>query len=88
MGSQDTALATVLFIILQTPQASVADLVASLPADQQDALMKYLYRGMSSPSEGASGNAQCSAVLAWHAKLLQVAGVGCINRAMVDHRRV
>lgn len=85
---QTTALQTILFIVLQTPQSSVDQLLGQLQPASQDALMKYLYAGMAQPVSDATGNAQCAALLAWHARLTALAGVGCIGRAMVDQRRV
>lgn len=86
--AQATALHTILFIILQTPQSSVDQLLSQISQEAQDSLMKYIYAGMAQPVSDATGNAQCAALLAWHARLTALAGVGCIGRAMVDHRRV
>ena len=64
----------------------MSNLVKQLSETEQDTLMKYLYAGMAAP-DSAEGNG-CAILLNWHEKLTEVAGLGCIVRAMTDHRRV
>lgn len=85
---QSLALATVLYILLQTSQADMTAIVKDLAPEEQDQLMKYIYKGMENPSEGSQANSQCAALLSWHSKLLETAGTGCIIRVMTDHKRV
>lgn len=41
------------------------------------------------PSLGAENmGAQMSVLLSWHEKVVEVAGLGCVNRCMSDRRRV
>lgn len=75
-----------LSILLSTKTADVSGLVKKLDEREQDTLMKYLYAGMAAP-DSAEGNA-CAILLNWHEKLTEAAGLGCIVRAMCDHRRV
>jgi len=82
------ALTTILSILLQTNQASMTTIIKGISQAEQDILMKYLYKGMEQPADGPSGNSQCAALLAWHQKLLEVGGTGCITRVLSDHRRV
>ncbi|RIA94807.1 arp2/3 complex subunit [Glomus cerebriforme] len=68
--------------VLISTKATVG-LVKSLSTEQQDILMKYIYRGMASP------NLYNSAVLlSWHEKLTEAAGVGCIIRVITDRKTV
>ncbi|CAG8518382.1 220_t:CDS:2, partial [Scutellospora calospora] len=53
----------------------IPSLVKNLTLEQQDVLMKYIYRGMASPELYNS-----AVLLNWHEKLTEVAGVGCIVR--------
>ena len=50
---------------------------------QKDLLMKYIYRGFESPSEGSSAQ-----LLFWHEKVFETAGVGSIVRVMTDRKKV
>ncbi|KAG0274070.1 hypothetical protein BGZ95_010126 [Linnemannia exigua] len=63
--------------------ADVPQLVKSLSPEEQDVLMKYLYAGMAVPEQNNSGH-----LLAWHEKLTEVAGQGCIVRVITDRRTV
>lgn len=69
LGEQTATLATVLSILMQANQGSMATIIKNLEQQEQDALMKYLYKGMEDPVEGPSGNAQCAALLGWHQKV-------------------
>ncbi|CAO3596750.1 unnamed protein product [Absidia cylindrospora] len=59
----------------------IAETVKNLGNEQRDILMKYLYAGMAKPEVFNS-----SVLLAWHEKLTEVAGTGCIVRVMTDKR--
>ncbi|CAG8555616.1 6740_t:CDS:2 [Acaulospora morrowiae] len=61
----------------------IPSLVKNLSSEQQDVLMKYIYRGMASPELYSS-----AMLLNWHEKLTEVAGVGCIVRVITDRKTV
>jgi len=91
-------------VLNSTKSTDIPNVVKLLPAEAQDTLMKYLYKGMGLPGWGdVSG----SVLLGWHEKvcrmprlstliffltqfhqLTEVAGTGCIVRAMTDRRLV
>ncbi|KAK7677833.1 hypothetical protein QCA50_019145 [Cerrena zonata] len=78
-------LQTLTSILNSTKASEIPSIVKSLSQDAQDTLMKYLYKGMALPGWGdVSG----SVLLGWHEKLTEVAGTGCIVRAMTDRRIV
>ncbi|KIP06775.1 hypothetical protein PHLGIDRAFT_35804 [Phlebiopsis gigantea 11061_1 CR5-6] len=78
-------LQTLVTILNSTKATEIPGVVKSLSQDSQDTLMKYLYKGMGLPGWGdVSG----SVLLGWHEKLTEVAGTGCIVRAMTDRRVV
>ncbi|TFY83466.1 hypothetical protein EWM64_g550 [Hericium alpestre] len=78
-------LQTLVTILNSTKSSDISNVVKSLSQDAQDTLMKYLYKGMGMPGWGdVSG----SVLLGWHEKLTEVAGTGCIVRAMTDRRLV
>ncbi|TFK96137.1 actin-related protein ARPC5 [Pterulicium gracile] len=78
-------LQTLLTIINTTKSTEISGVVKSLPQDDQDTLMKYLYKGMAMPGWGDISG---SVLLGWHEKLTEVAGTGCIVRTMTDRRTV
>lgn len=65
-SSQATTLNTVLLILNSTKATEIPGILRSLDIDQQDTLMKYLYKGM-----GARGlaDANGSVLLSWHEKV-------------------
>ncbi|GJE93006.1 arp2/3 complex subunit [Phanerochaete sordida] len=78
-------LQTLVTILNSTKATEIPGVVRGLSQDTQDTLMKYLYKGMGLPGWGdVSG----SVLLGWHEKLTEVAGTGCIVRAMTDRRLV
>ena len=70
-------------VLLSTKQNQVDAIVKTLDTDQKDLLMKYIYRGFESPSEGSSAQ-----LLFWHEKVFETAGVGSIVRVMTDRKKV
>jgi actin related protein 2/3 complex subunit 5 len=75
---------TIVMEVLNSIKASdIPSLVESLDAEQQDVLMKYIYRGMSLPGSYNSG-----VLLNWHEKLTEVAGLGSIVRVFTDRKTV
>jgi len=84
--AKSIALSTISSIIFSTKSADISGLIRQLNQQEQDNLMKYIYKGMETPDE-TGGNA-CAILLGWHEKLIEVAGLGSIARVMTDHRRV
>ncbi|CAL1697480.1 unnamed protein product [Somion occarium] len=78
-------LQTLTSILNSTKASEIPAIVRSLSQDAQDTLMKYLYKGMALPGWGEVSG---SVLLGWHEKLTEVAGTGCIVRAMTDRRTV
>ncbi|KAL4266532.1 Actin-related protein 2/3 complex subunit 5 [Pleurotus pulmonarius] len=78
-------LQTILTILNSTKSTEVSAVIKALSQDSQDALMKYLYKGMAMPGWGDISG---SVLLGWHEKLTEIAGVGSIVRTMTDRRRV
>jgi actin related protein 2/3 complex subunit 5 len=78
-------LQTVVTVLNSTKSTDIPNVVKLLPAEAQDTLMKYLYKGMAMPGWGDLSG---SILLNWHEKLTEVAGTGCIVRAMTDRRLV
>ncbi|CDH08345.1 probable Actin-related protein 2/3 complex subunit 5 [Zygosaccharomyces bailii ISA1307] len=70
--------------LTQVRQADIASVVKQLQPQQQDVLMKYLYKGMSAPE----GQRQGGILLAWFEKLTQVAGVRPVMHYLTDRRTV
>ncbi|MDC6271189.1 actin-related protein 2/3 complex subunit 5 family protein [Acetobacter pasteurianus] len=62
----------------------ISSFVKLLNQEQQDVLIKYLYRSM---SEGY-GQKQGGLVLNWFEKTVEITGVGAIARYMTDRRTV
>ena len=80
---QDAAAALVVRVLLSIKQNQVEPTVKELDNDQKDLLMKYIYRGFETPSEGSSAH-----LLLWHEKVLEAAGVGSIVRVLTDRKKV
>ncbi|KAI9562759.1 hypothetical protein GHT06_010213 [Daphnia sinensis] len=80
---KDAALNVVMQVLLSMKSSQIEEAVNALDRDHLDILMKYIYRGFETPSEGSSGQ-----LLAWHEKVHAVAGVGCIVRVLTDKKRV
>ena len=80
---QDAALAIVMRVLMSVKSSQMEEAVNVLDREQLDILMKYIYKGFETPSEGSSGH-----LLAWHEKVHAVAGVGCIVRVLTDRKRL
>ncbi len=71
-------------VLLSIKSSNAVDsAVKKLDADQKDVLMKYVYRGFETPSEGSSAH-----LLLWHEKVFEEAGVGSIVRVLTDRKKV
>lgn len=58
--------------------------IAGLNRDEQDLLMKYVYKCFEAPENGANA----AALLNWHEKIYNAAGHGVIVRVFTDTRRL
>lgn len=70
-------------VILSIKPSQIEEIVNSLDSNLLDTLMKYVYKGFETPSEGSSG-----LLLLWHEKIYNIGGVGCIVRVLSDTRRI
>ncbi|EMR10518.1 hypothetical protein PNEG_01228 [Pneumocystis murina B123] len=62
----------------------IPNVIKTLNTEQQDVLMKYLYKGFTDPK-----SYNPAILLNWHEKLVKTAGYGCIVRsALTDMRTV
>ena len=68
-------------LLLSAKSAQIEEAANALDRDQLDILMKYIYRGFETLSEGSSGQ-----LLPWHKKIHAVARVGCIVRVLTDKK--
>ncbi|KAF8844574.1 ARP2/3 complex 16 kDa subunit (p16-Arc) [Paxillus ammoniavirescens] len=83
--AKNFALQTVVSVLNSTKATDIPNVLRSLAQNEQDTLMKYIYKGMGMPGWGdVSG----SVLLGWHEKLTEAAGTGCIVRVMTDRRTV
>jgi len=80
---KDNAFNIVLQLLLSIRVTDIEKVVDSLTNDQIDVLMKYIYRGFESPSDGSSAH-----LLVWHQKTYEKGGVGAIVRVLTDRKRV
>ncbi|TDL22656.1 actin-related protein ARPC5 [Rickenella mellea] len=83
--AKNTNMTTLVSILNSTKSSEIPNIVKSLTQDEQDTLMKCLYKGMAMPGWGDLSG---SVLLGWHEKLTEVAGTGCIVRVMTDRRTV
>lgn len=70
-------------MILSIKPSQIEEIVNSLDSNLLDTLLKYVYKGFETPSEGSSG-----LLLLWHEKIYNLSGVGCIIRVLSDTRRI
>ncbi|KAL9989613.1 hypothetical protein ACROYT_G004180 [Oculina patagonica] len=82
-ATKDKAFAIVMRVLTAFKSAEVEKGVKVLDKNDQDVLMKYIYRGFAEPTEGS-----CGVLLTWHEKVLAVAGLGCIVRVLTDRKTV
>ncbi|EKX45959.1 hypothetical protein GUITHDRAFT_70882 [Guillardia theta CCMP2712] len=62
-------------------EKEIAGVIDELSGEEQDVLMKYLYRGLEEVEA-------CNSLLKWHAILTEKAGVGCIMRVLADRNKL
>ncbi|KAJ3426259.1 arp2/3 complex 16 kd subunit p16-arc [Anaeramoeba flamelloides] len=70
----------VINILGDTADNKMKDTCNNLDTDQQDALMRYIYKGL-------ENNDNSLKLLKWHGVLSEVAGLGCIMRVMSEKRK-
>lgn len=70
-------------VLMTTKSSEIDKVIESLEPELIDILMKYIYRGFESPSEGSSGH-----LLVWHEKVFALGGVGSIVRVLTDKKKV
>ncbi len=69
--------------------SSVTNLVENLDGEQQNVLVKYLYKGMGSPvAAGSQAHNIYCVLLSWFDKTIEVTGNGPIVRYLSDRRLV
>jgi len=76
---KDLAGATVTQALAAIGEGDIAKTLNDLNAEEQNTVMKYVYKGMSL-------GANCAALLKWHSALYERNGAGIIMRAMVDRK--
>lgn len=83
-NTKATYFQAVLDALTQVRQADIVAIVKQLSPQQQDVLVKYLYKGMSL----AEGQKHGGLLLAWFEKLVQSAGVNPIVHYLSDRRTI
>lgn len=79
---QDNAVNLTMKVLLFIKGSQIEEAVNALDRDLVDVLMKYIYRGFETPSEGSSGH-----LLLWHERAYAVGGVGSIVRVLTDSKK-
>lgn len=81
--AKDRAADLMMQVMMATKSGEIEPAVEKLEPELADILMKYIYRGFESPSEGSSAH-----LLLWHEKVFAIAGVGSIVRVLTDKKKV
>lgn len=76
-------MALTLRVLLSIKSGQIEEAVGTLSLDDIDILMKYIYKGFETPTEGSSGH-----LLLWHEKAFNVGGSGSIIRVLSDRMKV
>lgn len=79
-------LKTVIELLTTIRASDIGRIVQQLSSQEQDVLVKYLYKGMGSPIGQSHGNG--AVLLSWFEKTGEVAGQGPIIRYLSDKRLV
>ncbi|KAK2719569.1 actin-related protein 2/3 complex subunit 5-C-like [Artemia franciscana] len=77
--AQDVMYSLALRAILSIKISQLDEFLGSLDKESLEILMKYVYKGFESPSEGSSGQ-----LLNWHERIVGICGVGSVVRVMTD----
>ena len=78
---KDKNMSLVLEVLTRFKTAEIEKGVSGLNQDQQDILMKYVYKGF---SEG--GEKDFSILLSFHERIYKLGGLGCIMRVLTDRK--
>lgn len=78
LQAADAALPLLCSVLCAASDPQVSEIISALSAEEGDALMRCLYRGLALGNPGVS-----TACLCWHEHLTHRAGVGCIVRSLV-----
>ena len=78
---QKSSMKVVVKAIQGVAEKEIAGVIDELSGEEQDVLMKYLYRGLEEVEA-------CNSLLKWHAILTEKAGVGCIMRVLADRNKL
>jgi len=76
-------MALLLRVLAQYKSNDVESAVKTLSSEEQDVLLKFIYKGFSEPSDSA-----CGSLLSWHEKVVSVTGNGSIMRVLTDRKSV
>ena len=76
---RDKVAETVVSVLASIKESQVPKFVEDLSPDERDQVMKYVFKGF------ATGE-NCSALLKWHAKIVEANGIGAITRSMTDRK--
>lgn len=71
-------------LALAKDDRSIDAVVTSLDQAAADALMKYLCRALSSPSNQQPAAPSQTQLFKWHASVVRTHGLGCVVRALSD----
>jgi len=80
-SSKALATRSVMDVITATKSTDIAKTIQQLTLEEQDVLIKYIYRGFKYPELS-----NCGLLLTWHDKLVEAAGIGAVVRVLTDRR--
>lgn len=80
---KDRAVQMVVRVLCAFKQSEIEKTVQLLDKDQQELLMKYIYKGFEFPQDNSS-----AVLLVWHEKVVQCCGLGAIVRVLTDRKRL
>ncbi|KAI1287930.1 Actin-related protein 2/3 complex subunit 5 [Halotydeus destructor] len=80
---KDSIAALVMQVLLAVKTSEIDKVIDGLSTDLIDVLVKYIYRGFETPTDGSSGH-----LLVWHEKAFAKGGVGAIVRVLTDKKRL
>jgi len=80
---RDRAYKVVMEVLSAIKSSEITKVVGTLSAEEQDVLMKYVYRGMAGAEEGLSAS-----LLLWHGAIVAKSGLGSIVRVLSDRKSV